>query len=194
MNAYRSGVAIILFCIFLFANKGSRAQEPDLSKQKTDKEKIAAWIAYCESLRLNTTGLKNNYTVLQAAALKGVAMTGRDDDADRARFFFYAGFGSYYQVKFDSSQNYLYQSLHEAQASNSTESIASACVALIPLDFQLQQPDREDSLKNILQSILDTTHNKKILQDGYSALGQLLPGKVVLQHRPGLFAQEYRTP
>jgi signal transduction histidine kinase len=34
----------------------------------------------------------------------------------------------------------------------------------------LRQPEKVDSCKNILQSILDTTHNKKILQDGYSGM------------------------
>ncbi len=51
------------------------------------------------------------------------------------------------------------------------EYIAEACVALIPVNFQLRQQDKVDSCKNILQSILDTTHNESILQDGYSAMG-----------------------
>ncbi|HEY4207142.1 MAG TPA: HAMP domain-containing sensor histidine kinase, partial [Puia sp.] len=42
---------------------------------------------------------------------------------------------------------------------------------LIPVNYQLQQEAKTDSCKDILQSILDTTHNTQILQDGYSALG-----------------------
>ncbi|HEX4371954.1 MAG TPA: hypothetical protein VHZ50_01495, partial [Puia sp.] len=151
--------------------KNVAGQEPDLSKLHTDKEKINAWIDYCESLRLNNSGKKNNYAVLQQAALKGITFTHASDGLSRSRFSFYAAFGYYYQVEFDSAQYYFYRSLHEAQLVRSTELIANACVALIPVNFQFRQQDKVDSCKNILLSILDTTHNKKILQDGYSAMG-----------------------
>ncbi|HEX4373535.1 MAG TPA: HAMP domain-containing sensor histidine kinase, partial [Puia sp.] len=147
------------------------AQEPDLSKLPNDNDKIKAWIDYCESLRLNSSGIKNNYAVLQQAALKGITLTTVNDEVSRSRFLFYAAFGCYYQTKFDSAQFYFYESLHAAQKANSAELISNACVALIPVNFQFRQQDKVDSCKNILQSILDTTHNKKILQDGYSAMG-----------------------
>jgi len=163
---------IACFCLInLVMLSPAAAQEPDLSKFHSDKEKIASWINYCESLRLNSSGIKNNYQVLQLAALKGISFTPADDDVSRARFFFYAAFGFYYQVRFDSAQHYFYESLHEAQKANSTELTANACVALIPVNFQFRQQDKVDSCKNILQSIIDTTHNIKILQDGYSAMG-----------------------
>ncbi|MFI5186159.1 MAG: ATP-binding protein [Chitinophagales bacterium] len=145
-------------------------QQPDISKIADPKEKINVWLSYCESLRLNSAG-KNNFPALQQAALKGVNMTPFADASDRSRFFFYAAFGCYYQVKFDSAQYYFYQSLHDAQKANSAEFIADACVALIPVNFQLQQQAKVDSCKNILQTILDTTHNESILRDGYSAMG-----------------------
>ncbi len=146
------------------------AQEPDLSKFKDTKEKINAWLGYCESLRLNSAG-KNNFPALEEAAAKGITITPADDAADRSRFFFYQAFACYYQVKQDSAQYYFYQSLDEAQKANNAEYVAEACVALIPVNFQLRQQDKVDSCKNILQSILDTTHNESILQDGYSAMG-----------------------
>jgi len=148
----------------------ANAQEPDLSKLHNPKEKVDAWLSYCESLRLNSAG-KNNFPALQQAALKGITIAPSSDDADRARFFFYAAFGCYYLTKFDSAQYYFNQSLKEAQKANSAEYIAAACVALIPVNFQMQQQDKVDSCKNILQSIMDTTHNEKILRDGYSAMG-----------------------
>jgi signal transduction histidine kinase len=165
----------ILLIVFLFTNiamlSNASAQEPDLSKLHNDKDKIKAWINYCESLRLNSNGIKNNYAVLQQSALKGITITPVSDEVSRARFFFYAAFGFYYQTKFDSAQYYFYESLHAAQKANSAELISSACVALIPVNFQFRQQDKVDSCKNILRSILDTTHNRKILQDGYSAMG-----------------------
>jgi signal transduction histidine kinase len=146
------------------------AQKPDLSKFKDTKEKIKAWLGYCESLRLNNAG-QNNFPALQQASAKGIDLTPADDVADRSRFFFFEAFACYYQVKQDSAQYYFYQSLYEAQKANNAEYIAETCVALIPVNFQLQQQDKVDSCKNILQSILDTTNNESILQDGYSAMG-----------------------
>jgi broad specificity polyphosphatase/5'/3'-nucleotidase SurE len=165
-----------LFCavlLFITAISISVAQEPDLSRLHDNKEKISALAGYCESLRLNPNG-KSNFPALQQAALKGISITPETDPADLARFFFYCAFANYYQVKFDSAQYYFYQSLHEAQKAKSADFITNACVALIPVNFQLRQQNKVDSCKDILQSILDTTHNKKILQDGYSAMGSLL--------------------
>src|SRR5215467_3861261 len=159
---------VIILC-FAFTPFSLLSQQPDLSKIPDTKQKINAWINYCESLRLSSSG-KTNFPALQQAAMKGISITPATDDADKARFFFYIAFGCYYQVKFDSAQYYYYQSLHEAQKGRSTESIAAACVALISINFQLRQQDKVDTCKNILQSIVDTTHNKKILQDGYSGM------------------------
>ena len=128
-------------------------------------------MGYCESLRINKTGGKNNFPALQQAALKGIAMTPATDPANRARFYFFEAFACYYQVKFDSAQFYFYQSLYEAQKAGNAEFVAEACVALIPVNFQLRQQEKVDSCKNILQAILDTTKNESILRDGYSAMG-----------------------
>jgi signal transduction histidine kinase len=162
---------ISLLLLFITTMFRSYAQGPDLSKMHDDKEKIRAMLDYCESLRLHTGANPNNSVLLQRAALKGISITPDADAADLARFNFYCAFGCYYQVKFDSAQYYFYRSLHAAQKAKSAEFISSACVALIPVNFQLRQQDKVDSCKDILQSILDTTHNKKILQDGYSAMG-----------------------
>jgi len=145
------------------------SQEPDLSKITDANQKIATWINYCETLRLNRSG-KNNFPALEQAAMRGVNMTPADDNADKAKFYFYVAFASYYQVKFDSAQYYYYQSLYEAEKAKSAESITAACVSLISVNFQLRQQDKVDSCKNIFQSIVDTTHNKKILEDGYSGM------------------------
>ncbi|MBA4166240.1 MAG: hypothetical protein H0X41_01600 [Chitinophagaceae bacterium] len=161
---------IPLVCCVLMLNDLS-AQEPDLSHVGTIREKATAWTAYCESLRLNVNKAADNYVLLEKAALKGIALVPAADAVNRSHFFFYAAFGNYYQVKFDSAQYYFYQSLYEAQKIRAGELVATACVALIPVNFQLRQQDKVDSCKNLLQSVLDTTHNIKVLQDGYSALG-----------------------
>ena len=168
----RSLYILFSFSLLLIGiTPGSYAQEPDISKFHDNREKIGALLGYCETLRLNTAGNPNNFPLLQQAALKGISLTPETDPADLSRFAFYCAFGCYYQVKFDSAQYYFYKSLLNAQKAKSAEFISNACVALIPVNFQLRQQIKVDSCKDILQSILDTTHNKKILQDGYSAMG-----------------------
>jgi len=161
----------LLFVVMAMCMRTTFAQAPDLSKLHTDKEKIDTWLSYCESLRINQRGATGNYIELLHAALYGLEMTGSGQLEERSRFFFDAALGYYYQVKFDSAQYYFYESLHTAQKANSTRQITKACVALIPVNFQLQQTDKVDECKNILQSIVDTSHDKSILQDGYYALG-----------------------
>jgi signal transduction histidine kinase len=171
MNINRHILILFSLIVLLFCSRLVRAQEPDLSKISGTEQKIKVWMAYCESLRINKAGGPSNFPTLQQAALAGIAMTPSTEPSNRARFYFLAAFACYYQVKFDSAQNYFYQSLHEAQKAGNAESIAEACVALIPVNFQLQQQGKVDSCKNILQSILDTTKNENILRDGYSAMG-----------------------
>ena len=164
-------IKIILFFLCTAFAVSVIAQAPDLSVLKTKEEKIKVWLDYCQSLRYNYKNAQGNYVALQAAAQEGIDMAPATDASSRAQFFFFSAIGYYYQVKFDSAQHDFYQSLYEAQKANLTEVITNACVALIPVNFQLRQQQKVDSCKNILQSILDTTHDKQILQNGYSAMG-----------------------
>ena len=169
INFYRlllmTGVLTIIYANNLLA------QEPDLTRLPDQSSKIKAWIDYCESLRLNNNGASDNFIKLEQAGKKGIQMLKSDDYTNRAKCFFYIALGNYYQVKFDSAQYYFYQSLNEAQTGHNTSQITKACVALIPVNFQLQQKDKVESCKMILQSIADTTHNEALLQDLYYALG-----------------------
>lgn len=149
----------------------AQAPAPDLSRLPAYGEKVAAWTGYCELLRLNKDGLKNNYVVLQQSGLKGLQLAKADDAKSRAGFFFYTALGYYYQIKFDSAQDFFYKSLHEAQKGKIVKQITKACVALIPVNFQLEQTAKVEECKNILQSIVDTTHDHAVLEDGYYALG-----------------------
>ena len=162
------------FILFIFLNTISgivTSQAPDLSIFKSDKEKVKAWLVYCSVLRLNKNGGKDNYIVLQHAGLKGLQLVKNDDDEDKASFSLYTALGYYYQIKFDSAQYYFYESLHRAQLAKSTKLIAGASEALMSINFQLQQRGKVDECKNILQTIADTTKDKSILQDIYSAFG-----------------------
>lgn len=164
-------VLMIFWAMLILPAKQVFSLPPDLSQFHSKADKVRAWISYCESFRMNNNKGKNNFITMEEAALKGVELAGAEDPYNRSRFFFYAGLGAYYQVKFDSAQYFVYQSLYDAQKAKSAELIAGACVALIPMNFQLRQQDKVDSCKDLLQSIIDTTKNEKILQDGYSAMG-----------------------
>ena len=163
--------SFILFVLMCVLAEAAISQAPDLSKIKNDKEKIKAWLGYCAELRLNKTGAANNYVILEEAGLKGLQLVDSNDDSDKASFFLYTALGNYYQLKADSAQYYFYQSLYSAQKANATKLIAGACEALMSINYQMQQPDKVDSCKNILQTIADTVKDKAILQDIYSAFG-----------------------
>jgi len=170
-NMKTKGLLVILVLAVILLPAYSRAQAPDLSKIPAYPDKVKAWADYCESLRLNTAGLKNNYVLLQQAGMQGLQWAKADDPDGRAKFFMYAALGNYYQIRFDSAQYYFYQCLREAQKGHNTGLITRACVALIPVNFQLQQQDKVEECKNILQSVLDTTRNRDILENGDFALG-----------------------
>src|SRR6185312_6079964 len=132
------------------------------------KDRMSALAAHCDSLRLNASA---NHAALKAAGLQGLGMAGPGDFEFRSRFAMSAALGYYYAIRFDSAQYYFYQSLYSAQRGHLTRLIERACVTLIPVNFQLQQMDKTDSIKNILQSIVDTTRDRRMLEDGYYALG-----------------------
>ncbi len=167
MRSFSYLLFILLNCIAF----GAKSQAPDLSKIKNDDQKVKAWLAYCADLRLNKSGAKDNYVTLQQAGLKGLQLIQPNDNSSRASFFLFTALGNYYQLKFDSAQYYFYQSLYSAQKANDTKLIAGASEALMSINFQLQQQGKVDSCKNILLTIADTTKDKTILQDIYSAFG-----------------------
>jgi DNA-binding LytR/AlgR family response regulator/signal transduction histidine kinase len=164
-NALRG---LLILALFLVGFTSLFAQAPDLGKLSGYKDKMKSWATWCESLRLNAS---SNFLQLQHAGLKGLQLTTPDDNEYRSLFFTYTALGYYYQTKFDSAEYYFYQSLYAAQKGHLASQISRACVYLIPVTFQLQQVDKSDSCKNILQSIIDTTHDHQMLEDGYYALG-----------------------
>ncbi len=165
----------VLFIILLIGGmtgvRIANAQAPDLSKLPDYQSRMKALVDYCEILRLNRDGSKNNFVLLQQEGVKGLQAAKPDDADTRAKFYTYIALGNYYQIKFDSAQYYFYQSLHEGQKAHLARPILRACVSLIPVNFQLQQLDKVEECKNILQSIVDTIHDRAMLEDGYYALG-----------------------
>ncbi|HEY4110848.1 LytTR family transcriptional regulator DNA-binding domain-containing protein [Puia sp.] len=169
---YRQALRVIFPLLFFFLWFAAFAQPPatapDLNKIAGYSGKITAWVAWCEGLRLNASA---NQAQLRQAGLEGLRMSRIDDAANRSGFFLFTGLGYYYASRFDSAQRYFSQSLYAAQAAHDARKISRACVVLIPVNFQLQLAGKVDSVKNILQSIIDTTRDHDLLEDGYYALG-----------------------
>jgi DNA-binding LytR/AlgR family response regulator/signal transduction histidine kinase len=159
---------VALATCFGHAQSPSATPAPDLSKLSAYKDSVASWAAWCESLRISAS---TNFLQLQAAGLKGLQMAEPDDQFYKAQFDVFTALGYYYQSRFDSAEYYFYQSLYAGLKVHNARLIDRACVALIPVTWQMQQKDKADSIKNIMQSIVDTTHDRDLLKDGYYALG-----------------------
>jgi signal transduction histidine kinase len=132
-------------------------------------EKIDSWLKHCDSLRPTAS---IDHAKMREWGLQGLAMANKDDFNHLSRFAFDAAMGYYYETRFDSAEYYFYKSLSDAQKAHLTRQVELSCITLIPVTFQLQQLDKTDSAKSILQSIVDTAHDISILQDGYYSLGQ----------------------
>lgn len=138
------------------------------------KEKMDDLAAKCDSLRPSAS---TDHAKLRTAGLEGIRIAHADDYVHQSQFAFFAAVGYYYEARFDSAQYYFYKSLENGKKGHLTRQIELACITLIPVNFQLQQVDKMDSCKNILQSIMDTTHDRQILEDGYYSLGQYFQNK-----------------
>jgi len=169
--------SIFLYIIILLIPVFLVAQRPDLSKLHSAAEKIGSWLAYCEMLKTNGawngTGTTNSTDQLQRVALEGLKLVPETDAENRSRFFAYAAQGYYHQahINSDSVAYYFDQSLAEATKAKSAPLMMIAATALMHVGFEMEEPQKVDSFKNIIQSIIDTATDKTILKDGYSALG-----------------------
>jgi len=155
-----------LLIIVIMAHFPMFAQEPDISKIAGYKDKIAAWTAWCETLRQTS-----RFALLNEAAARGLSLVHPTDYASAANLLYLEGIAFYYQLKFDSARYFLYQGLAKAQQAHSGLAVATISGTLIPFTFQLRQQDKTDSFKNILQSVTDTAKDIQILQIGYAGLG-----------------------
>ncbi|MBS1601728.1 MAG: tetratricopeptide repeat-containing sensor histidine kinase [Bacteroidetes bacterium] len=152
--------------ILLLAHFSMLAQAPDISKIAGNKDKIAAWIAYCETLRQTS-----QFQLLSEAATKGLSLIPPADNLNAANLLYLKGIAFYYQIKFDSAQYFLYQGLSRARQAHSGLATATISGTLIPFTFQLRQQDKTDSFRIILQNVTDTAKDPEILQIGYAGLG-----------------------
>jgi signal transduction histidine kinase len=172
----RTFSALLSFAI-LVNLQGVKGQGPDVSKIPAYGDKIKAWVGYCDSLQAAASGDPGNFGLLTQAAVKAIQTTSPDDAPNRIRFYQFAAIANYSQIKFDSAQYFFYQCLHEAQKAHLPKEIVRVCTSLIPVNYQLQQMDKVEECKNLLQSIVDTTKDRENLENGYFALGSYYQDK-----------------
>ncbi|MEP6674761.1 MAG: ATP-binding protein [Ferruginibacter sp.] len=156
------------------------AQKPDLSLYKTHEEKVQRWLGYCEWLKAGSGN--DAMTVRQnmaPAAEEGLQLISADDLPAKARFLAYKALGFYYRqdIEADSVSYYYLESLDLAKKVNDVSLIVSDCVALLHIGYEDEKEDKGNRLKDMLQSIIDTSSNQQILQDGYAALGSYFQQK-----------------
>lgn len=155
----------------------TKSQAPDLSKIKDSNQKIKAWLAYCEFVKGNVDWNGTSSTPVKASlssiAFEGLKLTPDIDAEDKSRFYAFAAEGYYYRqhMMVDSIEYFYFRSLEEAKKANSALLTINAAVAIMHVGFEMQNPKQVDSLKNILQSVIDTTNDQIALAKGYAALG-----------------------
>lgn len=95
---------LVLISIFItYFSYGQK--EPNLSKYKTQKEKLHAWSSYCDELFEN-----GNTELLKKSAKKGFALLKKDDFEHHSLFNFYLGSSFDYLIEVDSAVYYLEKS------------------------------------------------------------------------------------
>ncbi|MEC4004019.1 HAMP domain-containing sensor histidine kinase [Flavobacterium sp. SUN052] len=164
---------LILIATFSFAQK-----EPNLSKYKTQKEKLQAWAEYCdEYLSIE------NYKQLRVVGKKGIKMTAQNDYYNQSLFFFYTGISFDYGSETDSISYYLEKSEEFGRKAKNNRRIIEALRQMLVCYKNYGSTFKRERVLNELQKVIDTSKNEldksKILSeisDYYISLGQYEKG------------------
>jgi signal transduction histidine kinase len=134
-------------------------------------------LALCDSLQKNIydPGLGGYFhdARLRTVALRALPLVPRGDRRDSAWLYYYAGLGYSHEpgMDIDTLRRYFYAGLSLAQSALVAPLIARCCESLIHIEFEMQESAKVEALTQVLQSIVDTTKNRQLLQDAYSSLG-----------------------
>ena len=164
---------LIFITYFSFAQK-----EPNLSKYKTQKEKLHAWAEYCdEFLSIE------NYKQLQIVGKKGIKMTAQNDYYNQSLFFFYTGISFDYGSETDSISYYLEKSEKLGRQAKNNKRVVEALRQMLVSYKNYGSTTKRERVLNELQKVIDTSKNElsksKILaeiSDYYINIGQYEKG------------------
>jgi signal transduction histidine kinase len=134
-------------------------------------------LAFCDSLQKNIyePGFGGYFhdARMRMAALRALPLVPRGDTRDSGWLYYYAGLGYAHEpgMDIDTLRGYCYVGLSLAQSAHVALLIARCCESLIHIEFEMQESAKVEALTQVLQSIVDTTKNRPLLQDAYSSLG-----------------------
>jgi len=164
----------LLLVLFLTHATAQIPAPPELSKYKTQKLKLEAWVMYCEQLYegQNTALLKKN-------ALKGFSLISKDDFEHHSLFNFYLGSSFDYLTEVDSAVYYLEKSQAYLKRSTHKENTPRLLKELLYAYKNVGLVNKRKKIILEYEKIIELTNqeNQKFLlqedlADYYLSLGQ----------------------
>ncbi|MFM9988734.1 ATP-binding protein [Flavobacterium sp.] len=129
-------------------------QEPNLSKYKTQKEKLQIWEDYCKKLIDD-----EKYKRLVTIANQGLILS-KNDDSFLSKFYYYKAYGfEYDNNNYNDAVGCYESSWKYAKKSKQLKSETLAIMRLNYLYYSTKEFSKRDSLINYIKKILDTTKN-----------------------------------
>lgn len=164
---------LIFISTFAFGQK-----EPNLSKYKTQKEKLHAWANYCDEF-LSV----ENYKQLRIVGKKGIKMTAQNDYYNQSLFLFYIGISFDYGSETDSISYYLEKSEQFGRKAKNNRRTIEALRQMLVCYKNYGSTSKRERVLNELQKVIDTSksgaYKSKILaeiSDYYINIGQYEKG------------------
>ena len=164
---------LIFISTFAFGQK-----EPNLSKYKTQKEKLHAWANYCDEF-LSV----ENYKQLRIVGKKGIKMTAQNDYYNQSLFLFYIGISFDYGSETDSVSYYLEKSEQFGRKSKNNRRTIEALRQMLVCYKNYGSTSKRERVLNELQKVIDTSksgsYKSEILaeiSDYYINIGQYEKG------------------
>ncbi len=164
---------LIFISTFAFGQK-----EPNLSKYKTQKEKLHAWAEYCDEF----LGVEN-YKQLRIVGKKGIKMTAQNDYYNQSLFLFYIGISFDYGSETDSISYYLEKSEQFGRKAKNNRRTIEALRQMLVCYKNYGSTSKRERVLNELQKVIDTSksgsYKSEILaeiSDYYINIGQYEKG------------------
>lgn len=163
----------ILYCFcflsfFLVSDISGQAKNTN-----EDSRKIKSLLVQCDSLKNNfMLAAQDRGALLRKLAFEGLHSVAANDAEHRSQFYYYAASGFVFQqpINVDTVSYYFLKSLDEAKKAKSAALITNTAISMMHIGFEMQDEKQTEIYKNIIQSIIDTTKDKAVLQNCYAAL------------------------
>lgn len=156
-------VFFLMFCFIISAAQ----KAPDLSKYKTDKEKIVAWEAYCK-----TMSEEENYEQLISQAEKGIIIA-KNNPQFLSKFYFYKAYAyEYTNNQYDKATYYFEKSLELARQTKSQRQQVLAMMRLNYMYYSTKNFVKGKQLFNEIKKTSDTIKDKELKGILLGSLGE----------------------